>query len=687
MGHVRDLPEKKIGVDIAHDFKPEYVVSKERQKKVDELKSLASKAKRIILATDPDREGEAISWHVAALINDGNKKKAKSNKLERITFHEITEHAIKEALEHPREIDMNLVDAQQARRILDRLVGYKLSPLLWRKVRKGLSAGRVQSVALRLIVEREREIEAFKAVEYWEIEAELKKQQGTSDKVQVNSFKAKLAGLVSGEIQGSEAQDAVAEEKENNSFKIKIEKIEINSKEKTEEILKNLENGEWKIAEVIKKEVKKNPYPPFMTSTLQQGAGNRFGWTAKRTMSIAQQLYEAGYITYHRTDSLNLSVEAVNGSRSFIEKNYGKNYLSDAPRVYKTKSKVAQEAHEAIRPAHFSDLEKMKEQIMGEMGREAMKLYDLIWKRMMASQMKETLYDQTTAEITVNKFLFRATGSRIKFDGWKRLYDYEKNENEEEAENSENILPELNKGETLHLEQLLPSQHFTEPPPRFTEAALVKALEEKGIGRPSTYAPIITTIQGRQYVEKLEKKFRPTALGIAVNDFLIRNFPEIFDYSFTASMEDELDQVANGELKWVPVLKEFYGPFEKKLAAVGETAERVKVEVEETDQICDLCGAPLVVRVGRYGKFLACSRFPECKFTKAFLQTTGITCPKCGGNVILRRTKKGKSFYGCSNYPNCDFASWTKPVVKAEGNEENAGEVKKTESDINGVKA
>ncbi len=617
MGHVMDLPQSKLGVDIDHDFAPEYVVSKGKEAVVKDLQSKAKKAEKVILATDPDREGEAISWHIAALLD-------KVKTAERITFHEITEAAIKDALVHPGTINMQLVDAQQARRVLDRLVGYKLSPLLWRKVRKGLSAGRVQSVAVRLIVEREREILAFKPEEYWEVSARLKKVRP-------------LEGLTP---KGSDLLE----------FEAKLKK-DIRNKDEADKIVAELEKAEFKVTDVVQKEVKRYPYPPYTTSTLQQAAANLFGWTAKRTMQVAQNLYEQGLITYHRTDSTNLAMEAVSRARDYISREFGAKYLPEGPKFYKTKSKVAQEAHEAIRPTGLAAL--------AGADRDQERLYELIWKRFMACQMTEAVYEATSVDISAaspagrqGQYLFKASGSKQVFDGWQRLFT-----RDEGVE-----LPVLSVGQMLKLLELLPSQHFTQALPRFNEASLIKALEEYGIGRPSTYAPIISTIQDRQYVEKVDKKFVPTNLGFAVNDFLIANFPSVFDYQFTAKMEDGLDEIANGEKKWVPVIREFYGPFSELLEKVAETAERVKVEVEETDEICPEDGGKLVVRIGKFGKFLACNNFPKCKFTKPFQKKIDMKCPKCGqGDVIIRRTRSKKTFYGCSRYPECDFASWTKP--------------------------
>lgn len=610
MGHVRDLPQSKLGIDVEHDFEPTYVVSDKKKDKVKELQTLAKKAKNVILATDPDREGEAISWHIAGLL-------ARNSKIERITFHEITESAIQEALKHPGKINMPLVDAQQARRILDRLVGYKLSPLLWRKIRKGLSAGRVQSVAVRLIVDREREVIAFVPVEYWEIVAILNKK---------GEFEAKL-------------------------------KAEVKTKEEADSIVSDLEGAKYKVQDVVKKEVKRNPYPPFTTSTLQQAASNLMGWSAKRTMQIAQNLYEQGLITYHRTDSTNLAIEAVSAARKYISTEFGEKYLPSLPKLYKTKSKVAQEAHEAIRPTKVENFQFTISNF--QLDRDQVRLFELIWKRFLGCQMSEAIYEQIGADIQAGSYVFRANGNKQLFDGWQKLFS-------KDEDDKEQTLPDLNVGEQLELIKLLPTQHFTSPPPRFTEASLIKALEEFGVGRPSTYAPIISTIQERQYVEKVDRKLIPSSLGFAVNDFLMTNFPHLFDYQFTAHMEDDLDQIANGQKQWVPVLHEFYDPFSELLKKVGDSAERVKVEVEETDEICPLDGGKLVVRLGKFGKFLACSNFPNCKFTKPFVKKIDVKCPKCKvGDVLLKRTRSKKSFYGCSRYPECDFASWNKPKENA----------------------
>lgn len=631
MGHIRDLPERKIGIKADHDFAPEYVVIAGKQEVIEKLKQQSRKATKIFLATDPDREGEAIAWHVGQIIGG-----LKSN-LQRIVFHEITESAIKHALENSRSIDMDLVNAQQARRILDRIVGYKLSPLLWFKIRRGLSAGRVQSVVVRLIVEREREIEKFVPVEYWEIFADLKKYLG-GKLPETPVFRAKLT-------------------KQNG------EKIEVHSQGESEPIVEELNKAGFEVQEVERKEAKRFPTPPFTTSTLQQQGANRLGWSSKKTMQVAQKLYEQGLITYHRTDSTNIAQEAITAARNFIQKEYGREFLPESPRLYKTKSKVAQEAHEAIRP---TEVTRDTQYVISETDKDGARLYDLIWKRFMACQMKEAIYDETKVLVLAtgetNHYLLEALGRIIKFAGWLKLYEKkEEEENQEEQENGEEQLPELGRGDELDLVKLDPLQKFTSPSARYNEASLIKTLEEYGIGRPSTYAPIISTIQDRQYVEKLENRFKPTSLGEAVNDFLVEYFSEVVDYQFTARMEDDLDEIANGKKEWVPVIREFYEPFNTKLTSVSKVAERVPVQTEVTDENCPECGAPLVIRIGRFGKFLSCSKFPECKFTKPYLQEAGFNCPKCGAKVVLRKSKKGRSFFGCSTWPKCDFATWRKP--------------------------
>lgn len=656
MGHVSDLPKSELGVDIENNFEPRYIVPRDKKKKANELKKLAKEAKQLWLATDPDREGEAIAWHLKELMVGDESKSVKGQTVHRVVFHEITESAIKDAFEHPRDLDYQLIDAQQARRVLDRLVGYKLSPLLWKKVKRGLSAGRVQSVALRLITEREREITAFKADEYWLIEVELE----TSDVGRQSSDKF-FVSLI-----------------EKNGQKLKI----VNEKEAKEHV-SFLTDAKYQINAINKKEVRRFSPPPFTTSTLQQTAGNRLGYTAKRTMMLAQNLYEHGFITYMRTDSFNLAPSAIDLARGFIETKYGKKYLPSQARVFKSRSKNAQEAHEAIRPTNPS---LSSEKITGEgLTRDHKRLYELIWKRMLASQMIEATLDQTSIEVEANSDLktvksqapligakkegssdsynLRATGSVLKFDGWLKIYGVD--ELEEESTNEEDpkkqILPELHEKEKLDLVEVLPSQHFTQPPPRYTEASLIKKLEELGIGRPSTYAPILSTITERFYVEREERKFIPTALGFAVADFLVKYFPDVFDYAFTALMEDQLDEISRGEREWRKTIGEFYSPLEKKLEETAEVAKRVELPVEVSDKDCPNCGKKLIVRAGRFGKFLACPGFPECKHTESIEEKIDMKCPDCGGDIVVRRTKRKKAFYGCKNWPECKFASWTKP--------------------------
>lgn len=633
MGHIRDLPERKFGVKTDRDFQPEYILDSRKLETIERLKTAAEKAEKIYLATDPDREGEAIAWHVAQILRETEKQKdkkteKKSFSSQRIIFHEITQSAIQHALVNPRDIDMNLVDAQQARRILDRIVGYKLSPLLWFKIRKGLSAGRVQSVAVRLIVEREREVEKFVPVEYWEIFVDLKKHLGGA-LPEAPIFTAKLV-----------AQNG--------------QKISLGNQQEADQFVEELNQSGYEVQNLEKKESKRVPPAPFMTSTMQQQAANRLGWSSKKTMQVAQGLYEKGLITYHRTDSTNLAQEAIWSLRKYIEEKYGKEFLAGYVREYKTKSKVAQEAHEAIRPTRIEDGDKEVE------SGEEQRLYDLIWKRFVACQMAEAVYDETKltvlATAKVNYYQLEVLGRIIKFAGWLDLYGKEEGEGEGETQ-----LPLLNIGDELDLVKVNSLQKFTQPPPRYNEASLIKILEEYGIGRPSTYAPTISTIQERLYVEKTEGKFVPTPLGFAVNDFLMEYFPDIFDYQFTAHMEDDLDQIANGKIQWVPVIREFFEPFSVKLAGVSRVAERVAVATEATDENCPQCGAPLVIRIGRYGKFLSCSKFPECKFTKPYLRDAGFTCEKCGAPMVLKKSKKGKTFYGCSTWPKCNFATWRKP--------------------------
>jgi len=632
-GHIRDLPEDELGIDIEENFKPKYIIPEKAKKIVQSLAKESQKAELTILATDPDREGEAIAWHLAQILNlDGEKP------YQRIVFHEITKSAIDQALKNPRKIDMNLVDAQQTRRILDRIVGYKLSPFLWKKITRGLSAGRVQSVTVRLVVEREREIQNFIPQEYWTIIAQLKK---TNENV-------------------SRWFESILVKKDD---KI-IPKLGIKTKKEADEIVKDLEGAEYKVQSVEKKEVKRNPLPPFTTSTLQQEAWQRFHFPAKFTMGVAQQLYEKGLTTYHRTDSLNLSDLSLFAAKKFITEKYGKNYWAGFLRKYKAKGRV-QEAHEAIRPT-FAD--GTPETLKAKLDEQGFRLYDLIWRRFIACQMGQAIFDSTTVDIEAKNpapyrtegsgagYGFRATGQILKFDGFLKVYQIKFEENE---------LPPLENDEILELLKLIPSQHFTQPPPRYSEATLIKALEENGIGRPSTYAPILSTVQERNYIEKDEnRKFKPTEIGTVVNDLLVEHFPKIVDIKFTAEMEESLDEIAKGSKKWTPIIQEFYIPFEENLKHKYEEVSKKEFTEKPTKKICPKCKASLVIRLGKFGEFYACSKFPKCKYTESLEKNTlGIKCPNCkSGEITEKRTKKRKIFYGCSNWPKCDFALWDKPI-------------------------
>jgi DNA topoisomerase-1 len=618
MGHIKDLPKSTLGVDIEHNFKPEYVDVPKREQVIKDLVAKSKKAKVTYIASDPDREGEAIASHVKEII-DGTRK------VERITFHEITKEAVEEALKNPRSIDTNLVNAQTARRVLDRLVGYKLSPLLWKKVRRGLSAGRVQSVAVRLIVEKEREIEKFKSEEYWEIYSLVKSK---------SEFTVQLVRI------GEKNSD-------------------VKTKAESDKILSELEKEKYKVADVRKRQIIKSPFPPFTTSTMTQAGARIFGWSSKKTMSIAQKLYEEGLITYHRTDSLNLAISAVTAARNLIKKEYGEKYLPEKPRFYKTTSKVAQEAHEAIRPTNVASHEISLEE------QDFIKLYDLIWRRFVACQMTASVYDETTIDVSAGIYLLRASGQVMNFDGWRKVIPAKL-----DAEGTI-VLPDVAKDEELDLVKTWGEQKFTQPPARYNEASLIKTLEKLGIGRPSTYAPTISTIQVRNYVEKNDsKQFVPTTIGFAVNDFLMDNFPGIFEYQFTAKMEGELDDIANGNLKWETPIKEFYEPFEKRLILVEKNSKRVKIEVEKLGRVCPECKiGELVVRTGRFGKFISCSRFPDCKYTEKYLEKVGVKCPECKiGEVIVKKTGKGRKFFGCSRYPDCKWASWRNPKKEEDTN-------------------
>ena len=625
-GHVRDLPKGELGVDTENDFKPKYIIPTKTRKNVNVLKKEVEKAALVIVSTDPDREGEAIAWHLTQILNLDGKKP-----YQRIVFHEITKSTVEEALKNPRKIDMALVDAQQARRILDRIVGYKLSPFLWKKVARGLSAGRVQSVTVKLVVEREREIQNFVPQEYWEIAAELQSQINADKKRISADNKSFLAKLVK---KGGET----------------IPRMGIKTKKEADEIVKDLKKAEYKVINVKKKEVKRNPLPPFMTSTLQQEAWKRFHFPAKFTMQIAQQLYETGLITYHRTDSLNLSDQSLFSAKKFIEKNYGKDYWAGFLRRYKAKGRV-QEAHEAIRPTYP---DKTPESV--KLNQNQLKLYDFIWRRFIACQMSQAIFDSTTVDIGAKNYIFATTGQMLKFDGFLKVYSIKFEENE---------LPSLKINEILELIKLMFSQHFTQPPPRYTEATLIKTLEENGIGRPSTYAPILSTIQERNYIEKnAEKRFQPTEIGIVVNDILVNHFPKIVNIKFTAGMEEDLDKIAEGQRKWITVLEEFYEPFKENLKQKYQEVSKKEFTEKPTEKICPKCRAPLLIRLGKFGRFYACSKFPKCKYTESLKENTlGIKCPKCKkGEIVEKRTKKKKIFYGCSNWPKCDFALWDKPL-------------------------
>lgn len=623
-GHVRDLPKSKLGIDVEHDFKPQYINMSDKKDLIKELKEAAANSDGVLLATDPDREGEAISWHLAQILA------LDMNEANRVAFNEITESGIKAGIAEPHKINLDLVDAQQARRVLDRIVGYKLSPFLWKKVKSGLSAGRVQSVALRLIVEREREIEKFNSEEYWSVDAKLMSGR--------KSFSAKLFGFADGK---------------------KIEVIK--SGEEAEGIVKALENASYTVTELKKGTRSRQPAPPFSTSTLQQEASRKLGFTGQRTMRIAQQLYEGvdihgigatGLITYMRTDSLRISEEARAAANAFITKRYGESYLPPKPRYFKTKS-GAQDAHEAIRPTAVT---LTPEQVKDSLTAEQYKLYKLIWERFIASLMAVCVQNTVNADITAGDYLFKASGYSVKFDGFTVLYEEGKDDDGEEG----GALPEMKKGDVLKLRELTPNQHFTQPPARYTEPTLIKALDENGIGRPSTYAPIISNILGRDYIEREKKSLKPTNLGIVVSDLMVKYFDKIIDVKFTAGLEKQLDEIGAGNRGWVDTIRDFYSDFEKlyNKAETSLEGQKVKVPVVETDVVCDKCGRKMVVKSGRFGKFLACPGYPECKNTKPMPEDeVKQPCPKCGGKLIKKISKKGKKFYGCSNYPDCDFAA------------------------------
>ena len=624
MGHVRDLPKSKLGVDIENDFKPQYVNMPDKKELIKSLKTAAANSDGVLLATDPDREGEAISWHLAQILA------LDMNEENRIAFNEITESGVKAGIAKPHKIDLNLVDAQQARRVLDRIVGYKLSPFLWKKVKGGLSAGRVQTVALRLIVEREREIEKFRAEEYWSVDAKLLASRKT--------FSAKLCGFADGK---------------------KIDTIPNGAE--AEKIVAELEGAVYTVSELKKGTRRKQPAPPFITSTLQQEASRKLGFTGQRTMRIAQQLYEGvdiqgagatGLITYMRTDSLRISEEARAAADKFIADRYGKSYLPEKPRYFKSKN-GAQDAHEAIRPTSVA---LTPESVKDSLTSEQYKLYKLIWERFIASLMAVCVQNTVNVDITAGNYLFKASGYSVKFDGFTVLYEEGRDEVSEEGGN----LPEMAKGDVLKLRELTPNQHFTQPPARYTEPTLIKALDENGIGRPSTYAPIISNIMNRDYIEREKKALKPTNLGMVVSNLMVEYFNKIFDVKFTAGLEEQLDDVGAGKRAWTDTIKDFYKDFDKLYTKAESSLEgkRVKVPVEETDIVCDKCGRKMVIKSGRFGKFLACPGYPECKNTKPLPEDeVKQPCPKCGGKLVKKISKKGKKFYGCSNYPDCDFAA------------------------------
>ncbi len=693
LGHIKDLPKSTLGVDVEHNFAPQYEVAPKKKKVVAELKAAAKRADQIYLATDPDREGEAIASHVNEELRIKNKGNVK-----RVVFHEITKDAVKEAFKHPGKIDTHLVDAQKARRVLDRLVGYKLSPLLWKKIRYGLSAGRVQSVAVRLIVEREREREKFKSEDYWKILATLSPKTLPKEK-----FEAELKKIAGKSIFITEKLKLFA-----GSYQ--TERTTIETEKEAQKIIKDLAGQDFIVESVDKKTISRSPSPPFTTATLQRAAAGALGFSGKKTMRTAQRLYERGLITYHRTDSVALSKKFLSDARTFIKNEFSDRYLPEKPRFYKTRSRTAQEAHEAVRPTRLGG--NLKSQISNlKLGRDEGRLYKLIWQRAVACQMAAAVFDATKMGINAGDCLFEAKGSVLKFDGFLKVYD---------SRRQDEILPELAVGDKLNLIKLTPSEHQTSPPPRYTEATLVKDLEKFEIGRPSTYAPIISTIQERGYVGQEERALKPEDIGIVVNDLLVEHFPKIVDLKFTAEMEDDLDQIAGGKKEWVPIIREFYQPFEKALIIKDKELKKEDfTTLEETKEKCPECGKPLVVKLGKYGKFLSCSGFPKCKygrpyedkdedgepdkadktqlqgkcpecggdlvlkegrfgkfiacgnypkckFTKPYLDKIGMKCPECrNGEVIIKKTKRGKVFFGCSRYPKCKFASWKDPRRKS----------------------
>ena len=624
VGHVRDLPKSQLGVDIENNFEPKYINIRGKGDLIKELKKEAKKAKKVYLATDPDREGEAISWHLSYILNIDEKEEC------RIEFNEITKDAIKKAIKNPRSIDRNLVDAQQARRVLDRLLGYQISPILWQKVRKGLSAGRVQSVTTKLVCEREEEINSFIPKEYWTIDLIVKNKDG-------EEFTLKFYG-----------EDG--------------KKIELENKKQVKEILEIIKNNDLVVNKIESKSRRKSAPKPFTTSVLQQDAANRLNFTTKKTMMVAQELYEGidikgegtvGLISYIRTDSKRISEEAKEKAKNYIVESIGENYYKNQTKENKSKKddKKVQDAHEAIRP---TSVERTPDSIKDSLSKDQYKLYNLIWRRFVASQMEDSVFDVLNVECKISNLVFKATGSKLKFDGYTKIYNF--------TEREDKILPSLSEGENLKIEKEDPAQHFTSPPPRYTEASLVKTLEELGIGRPSTYAPTITTILNRGYVEKDGTSLLPTELGIIVTKILDENFQKFMDVDFTANMESQLDEIEEGNAEWKKVVEEFYSPLKEAIRIAMEKIEKVNMD-EETDEICEICGANMVIKYGRFGKFMACKNYPECKNTRPIVNKIGVKCPKCkDGDVIMRKSKKNKVFYGCSNYPECDFVAWNKPV-------------------------
>lgn len=637
VGHVRDLLRSQLSVDIENGFTPKYRVPNEKREVVKEIKTLAKNAEEVFLATDPDREGEAIAWHVreSAEINP--------KIVRRVVFHEITEAAIAEAFAHPRNINMDLVNAQQARRILDRLVGYQIGPILWRKVRNRLTAGRVQSVALRLVVEREREIQAFVPQEHWTISAEFRPEH-----IQ-DTYIARLVRL-----DGEEPL--------------------FGNKEEVDPIVADMEMGAYVISKIKLGERKRNPPPPFITSTLQQEASSRLGFAARRTMTLAQQLYEGiplekgesvGLITYVRTDSTNVAEQAQRETRQFIAQRYGEDFLPARPPKYQTKVRGAQEAHEAIRP---TSVRRTPEAVQKHLERDQYRLYQLIWQRFVASQMEAAVYDTISVEVTgktpKHEYLLRASGSTVRFPGFLLVYEEARNEDQTSEEEANGRIPAgLTEGQLQELLQVIPEQHFTQPPPRYTEASLVRALEENGIGRPSTYAPILTTLQQRGYVVRDGKRLIPTEIGFTINDLLVEYFPNIVDIGFTARMEEDLDRIASGDEQWANVIHAFYNPFSSQVEHANQLMPEVKNDLEPIGRACPKCGNELVTRWGRFGKFISCSNFPECRYTEPWLEKIGVLCPKDGGELVERKSRRGRTFYGCANYPACDFTSWKRPLA------------------------